>query len=62
MLVTKSTHPYKNHPEPLKWDEDRLDEIDELYEWYVNRISCEKGECENLIDFLFRPRGGHFCA
>lgn len=33
MLVTKLTHPYKNHPEPFKWDEDRLDEIDELYEW-----------------------------
>jgi hypothetical protein len=33
MMVTKLTHPYKDHPEPFNWDEDRLDEIDELYEW-----------------------------
>lgn len=33
MLVTKKAHPYKNHAEPFNWDEDRLDDIDELYDW-----------------------------
>lgn len=32
-MATKLSHPYKEHPEPYKWPEDKLDEIDELYEW-----------------------------
>lgn len=27
------SHPYKDHPEPYKWPDDKHDEIEELYEW-----------------------------
>jgi hypothetical protein len=33
MMVTKLPHPYKDHPEPFKWDESKLDDIDEIYDW-----------------------------
>lgn len=32
-MTTKLSHPYKDHPEPWKWDNDRIDEIEEIYEW-----------------------------
>lgn len=33
----KFSHPYKDHPEPLNWPDDKHDEIDELYEWLQNQ-------------------------
>lgn len=35
-MNTQYNHPYKDHAEPFKWAEDKQDEIDELYEWYVS--------------------------
>ena len=29
----KLSHPYKDHSEPFEWADDKLDDIDELYEW-----------------------------
>jgi hypothetical protein len=32
-MTTKLSHPYKDHPEPWQWPEERVGEIEELYEW-----------------------------
>lgn len=31
--MTTLSHPYKEHPEPYLWPEDRVKEIEEFYEW-----------------------------
>jgi hypothetical protein len=32
-MTTQLAHPYKDHPEPYKWVEEKIDDIDELFEW-----------------------------
>lgn len=35
IMTLKLSHPYKDHTEPWKWPQERADEIEELYQWYV---------------------------
>lgn len=37
-MATQLSHPYKDHPEPYEWPKERIEEIEEIYEWYVNII------------------------
>lgn len=34
-MTLKLSHPYKDHTEPWQWPQERADEIEELYQWYV---------------------------
>ena len=38
MMNPKFSHPYKDHSEPYQWDDDKIDDIDELHEWWVVRL------------------------
>jgi hypothetical protein len=38
-MSTKLSHPYKDHPEPWQWPEERLEEMEELYQWFVINFS-----------------------
>lgn len=41
IMTTNLAHPYKDHPEPWKIPAERKDEIEELYQWFVNDKSFQ---------------------
>lgn len=34
-MTTKFSHPYKDHSEPWQWPKEYLDDIEEIYQWFV---------------------------
>ena len=57
-MSTKLSHPYKDHPEPWQWPEERKDEISELYQWYVKNqnISLELKSILDILRMIKQPR------
>lgn len=39
-MTTKFSHPYKDHSEPWQWPKEYLDDIEEIYQWFVVHSVC----------------------
>jgi hypothetical protein len=38
--MTSLSHPYKDHPENYRWPEDKVQDVENFYEWCV--LKCIK--------------------
>lgn len=55
MMTTQLSHPYKDHKEPWSWPKEYEEDIEELYQWFVDLIISKHAFYNiRVIFFCFR--------